>query len=336
MATITGTNGNNTLTGTSRADTISALGGNDRVYANGGNDVVAAGLGNDGIYGQGGDDTLYGEDGVDALFGAAGNDQLFGGFGDDWLDAGDGNDRLFGNEGSDRLRAGNGNDVLDGGAGSDSVIGGSGDDVFFHAVSGLVTQSNDTWIGEAGTDKLIVNAGTATVSGSGGVLPGIVHIGLSSSDYTGSMSISDPDFTAFVPQGYFAGINVFDIEDTSTLHFRGGLLNTYAFGGNNADEFYSGSASEVFVGGASADSFHFDAEFEGSDYIVGFVPGEDVIVSKQLWDSNDGQIGTRTITEVNGHSIVQNYDLAGTLTGQIDVDAVGIQNSFVDGWSWGL
>ena len=164
--------------------------------------------------------------------------------------------------------------------------------------------------------------------------PGIVHIGLISSDYTGSMSISDPDFTAFVPQGYFAGINVFDIEDTSTLHFRGGLLNTYAFGGNNADQFYSGSASEVFVGGAGRDAFHFDYGHQGADVLVGFNPAEDFIVTTQLWDSNDTQIGSQTITEANGHSIIMTYDSTGAITHVLDVDAVGIQGSIRDGYSW--
>ena len=65
MATVKGTNRNDTLIGTNEADVIRALGGDDR------------------LMGGGGDDILYGGDGNDVITDTSGSDTIDAGAGDD-------------------------------------------------------------------------------------------------------------------------------------------------------------------------------------------------------------------------------------------------------------
>jgi Ca2+-binding RTX toxin-like protein len=334
MATITGTNGNNTLTGTSRADTINALAGDDRVYANGGNDTVRGGTGNDGLYGQGGNDSIFGEDGIDALIGAAGDDQLFAGLGDDWLDGGLGRDRIFGNQGQDVLRGGGDRDVLDGGPGNDNLHGGTDGDFLIHSVSGEVTSTSDFYVGGDGVDTMGGNAIGATVTGSVGVRPAVVNIGQDDGG-GGSMSMSDPEGTSFIPQAHFFSMEAFDVADEAALSFWGSNQASTVSGTNNNDIFRSGASNEVFAGGAGADAYYISYGQQGSDAISGFVPGEDII-AYNIW-SEDGQLATQQFVEPgNGHTIIQTFDLEGNLMHSLDVDvpAVTLTGVFRDGMDY--
>jgi Ca2+-binding RTX toxin-like protein len=90
IATLTGTDGNDTITGTPGRDVIVALAGNDVVKSLGGGDVVCAGRGNDVATGGGGKDTIQGEDGKDQLKGGSGTDTLNGGKGRDTCIGGSG------------------------------------------------------------------------------------------------------------------------------------------------------------------------------------------------------------------------------------------------------
>lgn len=135
MATITGTNGNDTRRGTKAADVISGRGGDDTLDGRGGADQLDGGPGNDTVVycsapsavvvdlltGRAEDgfgsvdtllsighaegsphaDTLTGNDNVNHLRGRGGDDQLFGLGGDDILEGGPGSDRLDGGPGSD-------------------------------------------------------------------------------------------------------------------------------------------------------------------------------------------------------------------------------------------
>lgn len=74
MATINGTNGNDTLDGSA---------GNDSISGKKGDDWLDGANGNDSLYGNEGKDTLYGGDGNDLLDGGASNDELWGGDGSD-------------------------------------------------------------------------------------------------------------------------------------------------------------------------------------------------------------------------------------------------------------
>ena len=108
MATINGTNGNDTLTGGMNGDTI-----------NGGN-------GDDKLLGAAGADTLNGGNGQDALDGGTGNDVLSGGNGEDILDGGAGDDIVRGDNGDDIAAYAmsenlGDSDFYDGGNGSDRL-----------------------------------------------------------------------------------------------------------------------------------------------------------------------------------------------------------------------
>lgn len=120
VATIFGTDGNDTIMGTAGSDIIAGKEGDDLIYGRGGNDLICGDAGNDTIFGGNEDDQLFGGSGSDALFGEAGNDRLFGE---------SGRDVLYGGLGLDRLAGGAGDDLLFGGADGDTLNGGSGNDI---------------------------------------------------------------------------------------------------------------------------------------------------------------------------------------------------------------
>src|SRR4051795_6931601 len=76
MATLNGTEGNDSLSGTDSADSISGFGGNDFLAGGNGVDTVVGGSGNDTVYGDGGDDWLEGGTGNDSLSGGSGQDNI--------------------------------------------------------------------------------------------------------------------------------------------------------------------------------------------------------------------------------------------------------------------
>src|SRR5258706_771035 len=74
MATLNGTEGNDTIVGGADNDVINGFGGNDNIQAGGGSDTVLGGAGND---------TISGNDGTDWVEGGAGNEEVRGGPGQD-------------------------------------------------------------------------------------------------------------------------------------------------------------------------------------------------------------------------------------------------------------
>lgn len=137
VATIVGTESDDTIAGTDGDDVIVALGGNDRVEGGAGNDIICGGDGDDRldggadddrIFGGEGDDGVYGGGGVDVLHGDDGDDWVRGGEGDDTANGGAGDDHVKGEDGDDRLEGNQGDDFLDGGEDIDDVDGGAGFD----------------------------------------------------------------------------------------------------------------------------------------------------------------------------------------------------------------
>ncbi len=136
MATLRGTQVNDTLRGGVGDDHLFGLAGADALYGGAGADEIRGGPGNDQLVGNIGNDQLFGDANNDRLFGGGGNDQLHGGLGNDWLYGGPGADRLWGDVGADHLFGGIGNDWLFGGPGPDVLTGGPGPDRFVYSAAG--------------------------------------------------------------------------------------------------------------------------------------------------------------------------------------------------------
>lgn len=162
MATISGTNSNDSITGTSSNDTINSGAGNDTINSGAGNDTINAGSGDDTVYAGSGNDNVDGGSGNDFIDGGSGNDELEGGSGNDTLLGGSGNDELEGGSGNDLLYGGTGNDVLEGGSGDDQLYGEDGNDILIGG------DGNDALYGNNGNDILIGGSGNDTLSGGAG------------------------------------------------------------------------------------------------------------------------------------------------------------------------
>jgi Ca2+-binding RTX toxin-like protein len=162
IATIVGTQGDDTLVGSPQRDVIQALGGEDEIASLGGDDLVCAGPGVDDVSGGRGDDELLGENGVDDLSGGAGDDVISGGRGVDELSGNTGDDDLSGQAGADEVSGGSGDDEVAGNAGADQLSAGSGDDIV------TANSGDDVLSGQSGDDDLDGGGGTDHCEGGPG------------------------------------------------------------------------------------------------------------------------------------------------------------------------
>jgi Ca2+-binding RTX toxin-like protein len=170
MATLVGSNDNETLIGGIESDVIYGYGGGDR---------LSGGAGNDLLDGGDGDDYLDGESGTDTLLGGVGNDYLTSSNssslsgGNDYLNGGDGNDQI-------RVsRVGTNSDIV-------GAYGGAGDDSFsLQVYSGLVLA-----YGDDGVDTFDFIAG-ATATGGAGIDQYTINNLFSFSNMNGSIIITD-------------------------------------------------------------------------------------------------------------------------------------------------
>ena len=152
---------------------------NDYIVGSNGNDVLSGGgNGNDQIYDGAGDDSLSADysNGNNLLDGGNGNDNIFasGSFaeyrGELYINTTSGNNTLIGGAGDDRLIAdySSGNNLLKGGDAND-YLSASGND-FYTEYGVFSTTGNNTFIGGAGDDRLIVDnsSGNNLLEGSDG------------------------------------------------------------------------------------------------------------------------------------------------------------------------
>lgn len=322
MATIYGSDGNDTLNGTWWSDTILGRGGDDLIAAGDGSDSVLGGTGHDTINGGAGNDTLLGEAGNDSLSGEAGKDSLLGG---------DGNDSLFGGADNDTLSGDAGDDSLDGGDGADSVLGGAGNDTL-HGGAG-----NDTLSGGSGMDYAVyadastgvsVNLGTGTATGAGtDALNGID--GIFGSAFADTLIGFDGQATSG--------------DDIYTNVFYGNGGNDLLSGLGGDDSLFGGADNDTVLGGAGNDVVSGDAGDDsleggsGNDTLSGG-DGNDVVLGGDGNDSintglgNDtiyGGAGSDTISVVSGGhtTIIGSEDADGS-----DVDTLYVFRHAID-WS---
>ncbi|MEK6670819.1 MAG: calcium-binding protein, partial [Nitrospirota bacterium] len=207
MAIINGTSGDDVLNGGAEDDIIDGLAGNDELHGGGGQDSMFGGAGNDYLDGGTGADTMAGGVGdddyvVDNAFDLVveavgeGSDRVFSSV-DYTLTAnveyltllsgsaavvGTGNaldNEIVGNQNNNNLSGGDGFDFLDGRAGADTMAGGTGDDdyVVDNALDSVVeavgegfdtiNSAIDYTVVASNTERLILLAGSAAVSGTG-------------------------------------------------------------------------------------------------------------------------------------------------------------------------
>ncbi len=194
VATIVGTDGDDTLNGTTGADVIVGLGGNDTIGGNLGDDVICGGTGADTLSGHGDDDRIFGQQGEDWLDGGIGGCCPSGpNTGDDWLSGGQDDDVLHasdlpilgntmhGDQGDDELYAWSGGRAY-GDNGDDQLFqysiqptvtgttldGGNGDDELTDWDDGGFANESIRRVGGRGDDELISLDATSTSTLDGG------------------------------------------------------------------------------------------------------------------------------------------------------------------------
>jgi Ca2+-binding RTX toxin-like protein len=169
LATITGTENDDTLNGGGEADVIFALGGNDLIDAGANADWVDAGAGHDTVDGSFGNDTLFGGSGIDHLTDEQGSNLLDGGDDSDYLSAQSltGSQTLIGGLGNDFLAAAGKELNLYGGDGSDALrVEGR---IVSNGTTTFVQQGHATLSGGEGSDELkAVEFSVAVLNGDEG------------------------------------------------------------------------------------------------------------------------------------------------------------------------
>ncbi|MEL7035518.1 MAG: DUF4347 domain-containing protein [Cyanobacteria bacterium J06592_8] len=306
-SSIEGTENDDILTGSDIAeqivslgenDEIIALGGDDNAFGNIGNDTIDAGEGNDVVEGGAGEDFVIGSVGSDTLIGGAETDILIGGSnlveapdteGEDLIDGGDGDDSIFGNQGTDTLIGGEGNDEIFSGKDADLASGEAGNDTIFGDLD------DDSISGGEGNDFLLGNQGNDTISGGEG---NDEIFGGQGNDLLFGNEGNDAVY------GDLGEDSVYGNEGNDSLF--GGDGNDTLIGGDDED-FLSGDAGEdILSGGEGADTFALILN-SGSDVIVDFVEGEDLLglsIGLDFDDLTIEQSETATLIRFDGQLLV--------------------------------
>ncbi|MEL7428495.1 MAG: hypothetical protein AAFN43_00715 [Pseudomonadota bacterium] len=252
-----------TLTGTAGVNQLDGLGGNDTIIGGAGADSMNGGTGIDTLsYAastQGSTGLMFGTIDIDGVYVTLGGGVFTGNHaqGDvaflfenvngsqfnDWLTGTNEANVLSGADGDDWLLDLAGDDALLGGAGNDWLQGGEGGDINNGGddVDRVrYTQSDD-----------VVNVNLTTGNGTGGHAEGDTYIDVE--DITGSYGFGD----------------ILTGNDQNNL-IEGLTGNDHLDGGNGLDV-------DLLSGGIGFDVFHFSSSLFGSDYLLDFEDGIDMI-----------------------------------------------------------
>lgn len=275
---------NDTLLGTDGVNFISGGAGNDVIDGRGGDDMLIGGAGDDTIFGGLGNDSILGDDGSDTIDGGAGDDYIVGGTtGHDILTGGDGNDNIFTSFDGATIQGGAGNDMITVIGGSNVIDGGLGNDYvsFKGMVADLTIDLNVT------TAQNYSSAGTLTLTNVESIAGG-----------WGNDVITGTDAANFIDGGY--GSNVlsggggddtiwtYGLNNTlnggagnDSLWSRGQDFNDTLNGGDGNDTLLGGHilnggtgndklAGDIMTGGAGADVFQGQNEFQAASTVTDF------------------------------------------------------------------
>ncbi|MGE4535165.1 DUF4214 domain-containing protein [Halomonas sp.] len=265
---ILGDNGDNTLVGTDGDDFIDALAGADTLKGMAGDDLMKGGLGVDTFsfnLGASYDRLLDRDDLSDlpttnvVLQGGNAPNDLRGGLANDLLTGGNNDDILIGYDGTDALEGGNGDDYMLGGRGNDTLEGGNGADALFGGAG------RDTLQGGTGDDMLVGGAGDDTMHG--GVNADTFVMGRNS----GNDTILDFDVSQDVIELPWAR----DLESTNPFDYIS-LEQTDA-GARVHHDGGSMLLRDVHVDDLAEDNFRLNDGGFGTDTIIDFTLGEDVL-----------------------------------------------------------
>ena len=268
-------------------DVLFGNGGNDTLSGGIDNDLLRGGQGNDLAYGDAGDDWVWGDLGDDTLSGGDGNDVVVGGSGAptsgqsdrDLMFGGAGDDAMLGNTGSDTIYGEDGNDIIAAGKGADLLFGEAGEDTLYG------DKGNDTIDGGEGNDLLIGGNGSPIAIGADGEQDRL-YGGAGNDTVLGN-----------------EGADTLSGEAGNDALF-GGKDNDLIFGGVGDDRLSGDAGDDTLSGGDGSDRFIL-ATGKGTDTIVDFVVGEDLVeltgglTFAQLSVSQSGSNTELTVTSTN-------------------------------------
>ncbi|MES2432862.1 MAG: calcium-binding protein [Pseudomonadota bacterium] len=300
---IYGLGGNDRLQGGAGFDLLQGGSGNDTLYGMGGSDSLQgsgeATIDSDVLYGGEGDDTLNaGVGGNDSVFGGNGSDQavfdystiasqpillslagvdpahgqtVADGLGGSLTINGVENFRIIGNTSNDTLTGADVRTVLEGFRGADSLIGGAaGDLIYGDSDSGYhnplppIDTSNDTLIGNGGSDYLFGGAGNDSLFG--GADADNLYGGAGNDTLQGG----DGDDYFFDAEGS----NLLNGEAGNDRIYGGGIGDSTLIGDDGNDQLTGGVGNDSVYGGEGNDTFSLDA---GNDQLFGGA-GRDLFV----------------------------------------------------------
>ena len=344
------------ILGTDGDDTIDAQGGSDTVFGDAGDDILSGGEGRDIIRGGSGNDTIRGNADGDLLLGDSGDDTIYGGEGNDLILGGTGNDTLYGDAGDDTLVGGLGDDSLTGGTGEDTFLfaANSGNDTIED-----FDKDNDTidlsMLPEAIafsdlTLTALTDGRTGTVITHSALTGSITVLWVAAADFTADMfNLPDGSTTSVTTtegdtvqlyenpwEGTDGSDILIDQSNSTRMIGKGG--NDRLLGGEGDDMLEGGAGSDalmgeegddtldggadndVLYGGSGDDTFVFQAG-HGTDTILDFTDGDDMIDLTALTDIT--AFSDLTITDDNGTAVI---DLTSNGGGTIRLDDTAVSD----------
>jgi serralysin len=293
MATIPGTENDDTLIGTDEPDLILGFGGNDLLVGQGGDDELNGGAGNDILRGGPGADTLIGGTGIDtASYSNASSgvvaslaDGGSGGVADgdtfDGVENIEGsafNDTLSGNAGTNLLRGLGGNDTLDGEGGNDTLDGGSGNDTLIGGLGNDTLDGGlggDTLRGGAGNDTYVIDSVNDRVDETFVDMNGVPSDGVDT--VRSSFSVSLANMTIFqgdIENLTFTGVGMLNGSGNELANvLTGNLAANVLRGAGGNDTLIGGLANDTLDGGTGNDTLNGDS---GNDTLDGGTGGDNL------------------------------------------------------------